>query len=81
MIMNDGRTRSCCRRVVSKSYVERVLLTMNLLFQIRDAKAVGNKFRHVLFPTEAKSLLQDCELKFMLTFSGSVPPTDDVYNK
>lgn len=31
------------------------------LIQLRDVRAVGKKFFHVLYPKEKKSLLKECE--------------------
>lgn len=31
------------------------------VFQMRDLKAVGKKFMHVLYPRKSNALLRDCE--------------------
>lgn len=33
------------------------------LNQLRDVKAVGSKFYHVLYPKEKSSLLKECKLR------------------
>ena len=35
--------------------------------QMRDARAVAMKFKHVLYPTDNKSLLKDCKQRSCLT--------------
>jgi hypothetical protein len=36
------------------------MITFNS-YQVRDLKAVGNKFFHVLYPRQQTSLLTECE--------------------
>lgn len=36
-------------------------LNWNLSLQLRDLKAVGNKFVHVMYPKKSSALLRDCE--------------------
>lgn len=33
------------------------------VFQMRDLKAVGKKFMHVLYPRKSNALLRDCEYR------------------
>ena len=35
-----------------------------LVFQMRDLRAVGTKFWHLMYPKEKKALLKECELLF-----------------
>lgn len=35
------------------------------LFQMRDLKAVGKKFVHVMYPKKSSALLRDCMYKLM----------------
>lgn len=36
-------------------------LMQKFSFQMRDLRAVGTKFYHVLYPKEKKALLKECE--------------------
>lgn len=39
---------------------QNILMMINLFFQLRDVRAIGNKFYHVLYPKEKTSLLKEC---------------------
>jgi hypothetical protein len=39
------------------------------VFQMRDLKAVGRKFMHVLYPRKSNALLRDCEYMRFLRIS------------
>lgn len=42
-----------------------VLLHLIVVLQLRDVRAVGKKFFHVLYPVEKKSLLKECKYTYL----------------
>ena len=50
----------CGACMVDMAFVS-VAMTIMVLFQMRDLRAVGAKFFHVLYPKESKTLLRDCK--------------------
>jgi len=51
--------------IVTVLYIKYIYILIRNNFQMRDLKAVGMKFKHVLYLKEKNSLLKECKYKIM----------------